>query len=259
MKVKTLEKSENKLVLQIDETSPEFANSIRRAIISLVPTLAIEKIEFTENSSTLYDEIVALRVGLIPLKTDLKTYNTRESCTCKNKGCSKCTVKLTLKKQGPGVAYAEDLKSSDPEIVPAHPKILIVTLDEGQSIAFKANAILGTGQNHTKWSPGTTFYRYYPSVKITKTGEKLKEAVKVCPKNVFAVKNSKLVVANERNCDLSLSCVEKFGEKNFIVKGDPNKLIFTIESWGQLDPKVMWTKAIDIIEKEMKSFQKQLK
>ena len=53
--------------------SAAFANAFRRAMIGEVPTLAIEDIRIYDNTSALFDEMLAHRVGLIPLKTDLSS------------------------------------------------------------------------------------------------------------------------------------------------------------------------------------------
>ena len=63
-------------------TEEFFANTIRRLIIGEVPTLAVEDVEIKENSSQLYDEMIALRLGLSPIKTDLNSYNFKNECKC---------------------------------------------------------------------------------------------------------------------------------------------------------------------------------
>src|SRR3989344_8156217 len=112
MKIEIIEKSGNNLKFSLEESTPAFANTLRRIMISEVPTLAIEDVELFDNSSALYDEMIALRLGLIPLTTNVKDYNFRDECTCKGKGCSKCTVTFALNKKGPGAVFSGDLKSS---------------------------------------------------------------------------------------------------------------------------------------------------
>ena len=81
VKVLSKDKEKGKISFILKDTNVFVANTLRRLIIEEVPTLAIEDVDFKENSSALYDEIVAHRLGLIPIKTDLKSYNLPEECT----------------------------------------------------------------------------------------------------------------------------------------------------------------------------------
>ena len=83
MEVRLLEhdKKKNKCSFILKDTNAAFANVLRRNIINKVPVMAIEDVEFRKNSSVLYDEIVAHRLGLVPLATDLKTYDLPAECS----------------------------------------------------------------------------------------------------------------------------------------------------------------------------------
>src|SRR3989338_5724411 len=122
-------KEEGKISFIIKDTTPAFANTLRRIMIEEVPTMAIEDVEFSKNNSILYDEMVAHRLGLVPLKTDLKSYNLPEKCKCNGEGCARCQLKFELKAiKGAGTVYASELKSKDPAVKPFYPKMPIVKL-----------------------------------------------------------------------------------------------------------------------------------
>ena len=91
MKVEVLDKKDDNVTLLLKETNPTEVNMLRRMIIDEVPTLAIDEVNFIKNSSALYDEILALRLGLIALKTDLKSYNLPKDCKGKKKDEAVCT------------------------------------------------------------------------------------------------------------------------------------------------------------------------
>ena len=68
-------KDEGKLSFIMKDTTPAFANTLRRIMIDEVPTMAVEDVEFRKNNSILYDEIIAHRLGLTPLTTDFIKLN----------------------------------------------------------------------------------------------------------------------------------------------------------------------------------------
>ena len=144
------DKEQGHISFILKDSSVFFANTLRRMILEEVPTLAMEDIAFKDNSSALYDEIIAHRLGLIPITTDLKSYNLPADCTCKGKGCAKCTVQMSLQVKSAGIVYAEEITSKDPKCKPVFGKTPIVKLIKGQSLAFEATAMLGQGKDHVK-------------------------------------------------------------------------------------------------------------
>ncbi|HIP75315.1 MAG TPA: DNA-directed RNA polymerase subunit D, partial [Thermococcus paralvinellae] len=69
MKIKILEKGEDAVRFILEGVDTAFANALRRTIIGEVPTFAIDEVEFYENDSALFDEIIAHRLAMIPLTT----------------------------------------------------------------------------------------------------------------------------------------------------------------------------------------------
>ncbi len=170
MKVKLIKSDKKNLQFSLEDSTIAFANALRRVLISQVPVLAINDVTFIENSSAFYDEFIAHRLGLIPLKGDIKGLNLPNECSCKGKGCAKCQVKFTLIKKGPGMVYSGDLKGPAGFSV-ADDKIPIVKLGEGQKIKLEATAVLGVGKDHAKWQPGVISYGYDDPKRITFTIE----------------------------------------------------------------------------------------
>jgi DNA-directed RNA polymerase subunit D len=158
-KVKVLEESEDTVALQFEGVDRSYANAVRRFCISEVPSMAIDDIVILENSSVLYDEILAHRLGMIPLKTDLERYVLPEKCDCGSPlGCQKCRVLIVLDasaKDKPRTVVSGDLVSEDRDISPISPSVPIVKLAVGQSVKLEAYARLGRGKEHAKWQPAT--------------------------------------------------------------------------------------------------------
>ncbi|MBW3014720.1 DNA-directed RNA polymerase subunit D [Candidatus Woesearchaeota archaeon] len=251
VEVKLIDKKGDWLTFLIKKASPAYINTLRRTILDEVPTMAIEEVEFRKNDSILYDELVAHRLGLIPLSTDLKSYNLPEKCTCEGTGCAKCQLDLTLKTKASGVIDASKLKSKDPKVKPIHDDMIITKLTEGQELEFAAKACLGRGKVHAKWSPGHAFFKQKPIINILKA-DQTEAAVNACPVNVFDLKGNKAAVnkSNEMKCHLCQACVEACPRGAIEVYGAPDEFIFSVESWGQLKPKEVVSQAVvEFIEK----------
>jgi DNA-directed RNA polymerase subunit D len=158
MKVQVMSTTDSEIKFSVDGMKQSLASAFRRVMMSEVPTMAIEWVDFKKNDSALNDEIIAHRLGLVPLTFDKKAYNLPEECSCNGKGCSRCQVKLVLKKKGPATVYDGDLKSDAKDVKPVHEKIPIVELLEGQNLQLEAIAQLGTGRQHAKWQAAVVGY-----------------------------------------------------------------------------------------------------
>jgi len=262
MEVKVLEKGkEDKVSFVLSNIDVEFANMLRRYMIEEVPVMAIEDVEFRKNNSILYDEIVAHRLGLIPLKTDLKSYNILEECKCKGKGCARCSLKMTLSAKGQKIVHAGEIKSKDPKIKPVYQKTPIVKLLKGQDIELEASAVLGKGKEHIKWSPCVAYYKYKPAIELTNKCNNCGECIEKCPQKIFEMKNNKVVV-NKNNllkCHLCNACLDICKKGGINKEEKNNEFVFYVESFGQLSCKEIIVAALDEFEKNIKMFTKEIK
>lgn len=256
LKIEKISKDKGKIIFLVKGINNSIANAIRRSV-SEIPVLAIDTVEFYKNDSALYDEMLAHRLGLIPLKAT-KTFRKREKCTCKGKGCLKCTASLKLKAKGPVMVYAKDLKARGIEIV--FPHMPIVLLDKDQELQLSAEAILGEGKEHAKFNPGLVWFNAYPLVKIEGCSG-YEEYVGVCPRKAISLKDKKLII-DPLKCDICGACVEfsKNKEKCSIdIKPSEEDFIFYIESFGQLKPEEIFVDAIKAIDSNLKEVEIKIK
>ncbi|MFX1295015.1 MAG: DNA-directed RNA polymerase subunit D [Promethearchaeota archaeon] len=263
MKISTIEQTENYIKLIIEDIDPSFANSLRRIIIAEVPCLAIEDVWIVENDSPLYDEMIAHRLGLIPLKTDLEMYLMSDQCGCEGEGCPQCQVAFTINKKavetGTTTVYSGDLQSEDPSVVPASTTIPIVELIKGQKLVLEAYAKLGIGEVHAKWQPvSTCTYKYLPLIKIDyEKCEKCEKCVDACPRQILSFKNDQIQIQNAMNCNFCMACEEACKtefEKAIQVSWHSTKFIFTVESSGIMSCKKIVLKACEILKSKIKGF-----
>lgn len=66
--------SENELVFEMIGVDVSFANALRRILISEIPTMAIETVFMWDNTSIIHDEVLAHRLGLIPINVDARYF-----------------------------------------------------------------------------------------------------------------------------------------------------------------------------------------
>lgn len=250
METRFLEKSKDgmKISFLIKGIDPSFANMIRRAVIEEVPTMAIEEVEIRKNSSILYDEMVAHRMGLIPLKTNLKSYNLPEECKCKGEGCARCETSITLKTKEAGIITAAQLKSKDTSIKPIYLDIPITKLIKGQSLELEAKAVLGKGKVHSKWCPGHIFYYNESKITINNDEKLLEEFKDKYPPQIFD-KTGK-IDRNLINTPELINACEGISKLVEIEKKE-DSFVMVLESWGQLDPKTIILEAADQMSKQL--------
>ncbi len=148
MEMKKLEKKDRKIRFSLKGVTPAFVNAIRRMITTNVKTFAVDNVNIYENTSVMFNEMFAHRLGMLPIQTDTKTYKKKEKVT------------LMAEKEGPCTVYSKDIKSTDPKIEVIDKKIPIVKLGKNQKIKIEMEATVDSGKRHSKWTPGIMTYNY---------------------------------------------------------------------------------------------------
>jgi len=252
MDIDIIELSERKAKFVLSDVSSSFANAIRRSILAEVPIMAIDDVNLYENTSVLFDEQLALRLGLIPLKTDIKSYTLPDECTCNGAGCTLCQVSLTLSAEGPKVVYSGDMVSTDAKVVPADPTIPVVELKEKHKVVVEAIARLGTGRNHSKWQAGVASgYKNMPVLSF-KECDLCGKCVEVCPRNILRYEGNGIIVTDIIECSMCRLCEESCDMDAIKVSMDPKSFVMTFETTGAMTASELALEAANSINKRAK-------
>lgn len=285
----------DELIVDLIGADVSMANALRRIMLAEVPTIAVEDVYIGDNSSIMQDEVLAHRVGLIPLKINpdmLEFMNPEEGETDAD------TVILSLEAYWPnekddtvgltgvnvkdedGVVSSKHLKYTTVggqnekfEAVEAvHQDIPIAKLRPGQKIEFEAHCRKGIGKDHAKFSPvATASYRLRPKVSLmTEITDKDAEFMKdKCPQNVFDIEDlvssksnkvgtKKLIVNpdNERSCNMCRECIRHPGwEEKIKLEREGNHFIFSIETAGSMPPIDILRAAINVLRTKAQNLQ----
>ena len=238
MKAELIEKGEDNATFLVKGTNTGLMNAFRRAVISEVPTLAIHEVYFYENTSPLWDEFIAHRLGLIPLEAEYGTYD------------ENTVVSFSLDATGPKIVYSSDLVSSDPSVKPADNRIIIVKLMEGQRLRLEAKAKMGTAKEHAKWQAGLASYRHVYRVEIKKP-----EAVKAEGGDIEEIEreNKSSAGLSDKNLNL-LKDVWENDPDAVELKKNEDQFILYVETYGNMDLPALIKAACDVLEKKLNNF-----
>ncbi|XP_028844427.1 DNA-directed RNA polymerases I and III subunit RPAC1 [Denticeps clupeoides] len=288
-------------VVHMDDTSMEFdmigvdaalANAFRRILLAEVPTMAVEKVFVYNNTSIIQDEILAHRLGLIPIKADPRLFEYRnagdeegtEIDTIQLQLKVKCTrnPRATKESSDPRelylnhMVYSKDMKwvpignqadvFADAQIGPVHDDILLAQLRPGQELDVVMHCVKGIGKDHAKFSPvATASYRLLPEITLLQTveGEKAERLKRCFSPGVIELENrgGKQVakVVNSRLDTCSREVLRHDDLKNLVKLGRVrDHFIFSVESTGILPPDVLVTEAISVLVAKCQKFLNEL-
>ena len=194
MKVKVLKMDDYYAQVEFKDVDYSFVNSVRRSLVSMVPCLSLHEIDFHmgslgsyvdeesgdereyESISAMFNEIVAHRIGMLPIPTDDKTLEAFGDSI--DDDSKQPDIMYSLHKQGPCTVYSGDLEpvSGDDSLVIPETNVPIVKLAEGQAILVYAKAKMGNAQKHTKWQC-VVAPRFYQAPSISVSSGKSSKAI----------------------------------------------------------------------------------
>ncbi|EGD74124.1 RNA polymerase subunit I [Salpingoeca rosetta] len=253
------------------------ANAVRRILISEVPTMAIEQAYIYHNSSVLPDEMLAHRIGLIPLAVDARRFRTLEEdnnemndlntlvfdldVECKHREGAKAGETDKNKKYINHMVMSSDIKWQPKgnqkdrfktAICPVHEDIPIVELRPGQRVSMELHCSKGVGKLHAKWSPvATASYRNAPHIVLKQrvTGDLAYRLQQCFTDGVIEVRDGEAEVVNSRADMMSREHLRHDDLAPLVhTTRRRNHFIFQVESTGALEPDVLVCEAVGVLK-----------
>ena len=246
------------LKFDVNNCNSSYVNCLRRLIITEVETIGFNTEEYEssdikiiENTSSLHNEFMLHRIGLIPINTDnIETYDTTKYKFILNvENNTNTPIDVTTKDFQIKNLETNEFENSE-QFFPKNPitndYILITILKptpygNGEKIHLEGKSSKGVGKDHIRYSPVS-------NVVFTN---------KIDP-NIAELEFNKYI---ENNPDMDLTTQQnKFkleeSERCFYINenGDPNIFEFTIESSGVVKPHTILLEALSKMTLKLKMF-----
>ncbi|RUS26668.1 DNA-directed RNA polymerase [Jimgerdemannia flammicorona] len=272
-KAKINRMSKNEMEFDLIGIDASIANAFRRILIAEVPTMAIEMVYIMNNTSIIQDEVLAHRLGLIPVQanptlfdyknseespTDLNTIVFKLKIKCDNNPDASPDEQDPQKKYKNSNVYSGDLiwepkgdqieRFKDDPIKPVLDDILIAKLRPGQELDIEMHC-----------TKATASYRLLPEIILKKeiTGDLADKFAACFAEGVVEVVTEdgvkKAKVVNPRKDTVSRE-VLRHSEFQDIVKLTRvrDHFIFNIESTGAILPQELFLQAIQVLIEKAK-------
>ena len=266
MEIELKSQNDDEMIFIVRDAEVPFINAIRRVAMVNVPKIAIEDVNILVNDSAMFNEVLAHRLGLTPLVSDLDALEGLSLPEDDDWEEFSNGIMFYLKEVGPKVVYSKDLKSSDSRIKPVYDTIPLVKLKEGEKLDIEAVAKVGYGKEHAKWIPtNVCAYKQYPEITFNEDVEIDYDCAQACPRGILKSdkrsKKIKIVEEHENSpligveeCAMCKSCVRASDNGYINVGFRPNDFIFRIETDGAMPPKEVLLKACDVLGEKADKF-----
>jgi len=232
MKVQLVaEKGASRAWFRISGARLSFLNALRRAIIADLPAFAIDEVNFYENTSGLFNEYLANRLGLVPLSFEESSAGAQVSFSL--------DAEATDEEK---TVYSGDLVSQDEVVKPAFVHIPLMKLGKGQRLRLEATATVGTAKTHAKFQNAVSSYGLVHEFKLSDKCKKCAKALQ--PAQAELVGKVDNVPEMSQLCEACETKVEP------PAKDD---VLFLVESYNNIPARQQFNRAVKVLEERYKA------
>jgi DNA-directed RNA polymerase subunit L len=266
----------NTIKFRLEPTQVSYANTLRRSMITDVETVGFKSditetgttsdIIITKNSTPMSNEMLAHRIGLIPLHIERPTEWNPSEYTFKLNVVNDSTIPLDVVAADIQV-YKNRGPEEDPLLVPSvqffHPDpvtrdtALLAVLkgrvgtQEPEALSFEAVATVGTGRQNAQFMPVTSRCAY--GYTRDDSEERKKELFTTWLVNHKKVNATELESNSTRKGELEREFATMEIQRCYKMdeRGEPYSFDFIVESVGVLDPVYVVHRAIEVLQKKL--------
>ena len=263
--------------VEFKDVNYSFVNSVRRALVSMVPCLAVHEVDFHmgslgtyveeetgdeneyESISAMFNEIIAHRIGMLPIPTDEKTLEAFGDAV--DDDSKQPDIMYSLHKQGPCTVYSGDLEpvNGDKSLNIPETNVPLVKLAEGQAILVYAKAKIGTAKRHAKWQCAVAPRFYQAPTLSVSSGKGGKKVIDTVGKDKFTKKGKKQVIADPVLAHEALKTLEKLwnddsAKEAMEVTTNKEHFIFEFETNGAMKAKLALEQALKSLDEHCNEF-----
>ncbi|CAO1631085.1 unnamed protein product [Sympodiomycopsis kandeliae] len=286
--------SRERIEFDLIGVDPSIANAVRRILMAEVPTVAIEHIYIWNNTSIIQDEVLAHRLGLVPINIDPDRIQFKypgDEPTEENTLVFTINVKCEKIRGADKNETDEEKKYTDSNVYsssmtwdpkgdqenmfsdnpprPVHDEILLAKLRPGQELRMELHCEKGIGKDHAKFSPvATASYRLLPHIEIDSQNipsSLHSKFIQCFPPGVIGLRKqigseeSELYVKNPRKDTVSREVLRYKEFEPFVKLGRVrDHFLFDIESAGPYQPERLLPAAVTVLNNKIDTVLKGL-
>lgn len=245
--------------------------------------MAIEKVYVYNNTSVIPDEVLAHRIGLIPLRADPLMFRMKSPEDHTDEGteydtldfelkfkCKKSNENAIIRNQNvysgqirwlPKGKQSEILKDLD--VGPIHDDILISKMRPGHELDLKLIAVKGIGNDHAKFSPvATAYYRLLPEIHLNRAvvGDQAKLLKSCFSPGVIEIDEHGSAYVKDARYDTCSRNIYRHPELADAVTMSriQDHFMFTVESVGAMPPEIIFVEAVKALKSKCRALLDEL-